>query len=250
MRVTGVGVGFIDPLPEATAEFNRWYDLDHLPENVALPEVLGSRRYVATPALKALRGPGALEQLQDGKGAFCTTYLFGSEDMAKVQASMHELAVRLARQGRMYKRARTAFYTPHRLVKTYVRKDLPLAPEAAPYLGHTGIYLSMGIASAPQHRATMDAWYDQVHVPDILETPGFLACLRLEPVDPDRAGRFLHLFLLEGEIEQAMHALKAQVSVWRERGRLPAQPGLQTPLLRAAYEFITPLRYPFARAAG
>jgi hypothetical protein len=163
---------------------------------------------------------------------------------------MHELAVRLARQGRMYTRARTAFYAPHRLVKTYVRKDLPLAPEAAPYLGHTGIYLSMGIASAPQHRATMDAWYDQVHVPDILETPGFLACLRLEPVGPDRAGRFLHLFLLEGEIEQAMRSLKAQVSVWRERGRLPAQPGLQTPLLRAAYEFITPLRYPFARAAG
>ncbi len=247
MRVTGVGIGFIDSEPEATAEFNRWYDLDHLPENVALPGVLGSRRYVATPELKALRGPGELEQLGGGKGTFCTTYLFGSEDLAAVQADMHALAVRLAKEGRMFKRARSAFYAIHRLTKVYVRQDLRTAPEAAPFLGHTGLYLSMGVAASPAHRAQVDEWYDQVHVPDILDVPGFLACLRLVPVNPEHAGRFLHLFLLGEEPAKAVEALRARIPVWQREGRLPTTAGTQRPLLRAPYRFITPLQYPFAK---
>ena len=83
MKVSGIGVGFIDVPQEHTQAYNTWYDHDHIPENLALPEITGARRYVATPDYKAVRRPVEMEELADGAGTYCTIYLFCEPDLAK-----------------------------------------------------------------------------------------------------------------------------------------------------------------------
>ena len=46
-----------EPHPDAEAEFNRWYDEEHLKERIACPGILGARRFRAvegTPRYLAL----------------------------------------------------------------------------------------------------------------------------------------------------------------------------------------------------
>lgn len=246
MRVTGMGIGFIDSEPGAIVDFNRWYDLDHLPENVALPGIIAARRYVATPDCKAQRVAAELEALSGGRGTFCTTYLFGAEDLGAVQGQMSMLARRLAKEGRMFRRARAVFYAAHRLMSTHVSKTVPAAPEAAPFLGHRGIYVSMGEVAEPGQRAEVAAWFEEVHIPDILEVPGILACLRLEPVDPEQGGRFTNLFLLAGDPVKTVEGIYARLPQWRQQGRIPSSGDSHRRLFRSAYRLITPLEYDFA----
>jgi hypothetical protein len=50
--------GFVEPHRGAEVAFNRWYERDHLPAGGAMaPWTLGTQRWVATRALKALRYP-------------------------------------------------------------------------------------------------------------------------------------------------------------------------------------------------
>ncbi len=48
MELTGIWLSFLDVPAEYTAEFNRWYDLDHMPSHVARPDIVSGHRYVAT----------------------------------------------------------------------------------------------------------------------------------------------------------------------------------------------------------
>ena len=59
-----------------TKDYNRWYDLDHLPEHVSKGDVLMGRRYVAPRDLRAL--PGVLpSEWVGGYPPYLTTYWFG-----------------------------------------------------------------------------------------------------------------------------------------------------------------------------
>ena len=74
MKANGAVVGLIDVPQEHTQVFNAWYDFDHLPEFVALKDMLLGRRYVAITDCKAARpNPEKLEALTGGKGTYCTT---------------------------------------------------------------------------------------------------------------------------------------------------------------------------------
>ena len=63
MKTMGLVAAFVDVPQEHTEDYNRWYDFDHVPEYVALPEFLSARRYVATPDLKKLRPESSLEDI-------------------------------------------------------------------------------------------------------------------------------------------------------------------------------------------
>jgi len=56
-----------EPHPEAEAEFNRWYDEEHLKERIACPGILGARRFRAvegTPRYLALYELESLQALE------------------------------------------------------------------------------------------------------------------------------------------------------------------------------------------
>ncbi|MBI3743814.1 MAG: hypothetical protein HY261_05935 [Chloroflexi bacterium] len=249
MHVTAIGIGFIDAKPGAEEEFNRWYDLDHLPENVAIEGITGGRRYVATPDCKAARGAQPIEALSDGKGTFCTTYLFSGADIAPARAEMTSLAKRLAEDGRMYRRARTAYFSTFRLARTFVRKGLPMAPEAAPWFGHTGIIVWMGdCADAVEHARRLN-WYDDVHLPDLLEAQGILAGFRLEGMTPAEQYRIVNLLFVDGDPTASMRDIMSRVPKWKAAGHLlESRPGVFKEQFRSPFRFISPLQYPFLKA--
>jgi hypothetical protein len=244
VRVTGIGIGFIDVPQEFTEEFNRWYDLDHVPENLALPEVTGARRYVATPECKAGRKMVRMPELADGAGTYCTVYLFGEEDLGKAAASWHALGAEMRSQRRMYPKGRVPYSGIYRTQMVHARPDIAVAPEAIPFLGHTGI-LVVFTQVPHEHREAVDKWYDEIHGPDSLEMPGFLASIRFSRVEEPDQGNFLSIFLLEGDPAHATREIDKKWDDWITRGRLPAPHNGSRGRFVGAYRAVTPFEYAF-----
>ena len=81
MELEGFLIIHIDVDPDVAYEYNRWYDLDHGPEVIWQPGVIGTRRYRATPELIAHRLASEIPELVDGPGEFLSLYwLGGGED--------------------------------------------------------------------------------------------------------------------------------------------------------------------------
>ena len=57
------------------AAWNRWYDLEHLAPNLALPGIVAGKRYVATPSLHDTRLTAAADPAWgSGRGVYLTWY--------------------------------------------------------------------------------------------------------------------------------------------------------------------------------
>ena len=186
MKLTGVRVVFLDCPPGKDAEFNRWYDLDHVPEFVAIDGVIAGRRYVATPACKELRRPTTIDSLKDGRGTYCTVYSFGADDLAAVTAAQGVTGTRLREQDRRFPGMEVARVQDFMLESVVVSKDLQLGPAAAPHLGHQGLLLGIGEMLDMSRRDAVGQWYDETHHPDLLELPEFLAILRFSSLVVDQ----------------------------------------------------------------
>ncbi|MFN8025661.1 MAG: hypothetical protein U0W40_04670 [Acidimicrobiia bacterium] len=49
MQPTGIIFAALDCDVDSIEEWNRWYDLEHVPPNVSMPGVMLGHRYVAPP---------------------------------------------------------------------------------------------------------------------------------------------------------------------------------------------------------
>ena len=101
MRASGVIVAALDCVPSAIEDWNLWYDLDHLPPNVALPGIMSGRRYVCTPALHALRAPGSDPWWAESASSFLTIYTLCG-DVNETFGAMVALREELDADGRMF----------------------------------------------------------------------------------------------------------------------------------------------------
>jgi hypothetical protein len=65
-------------------------------------------------------------------------------------------------------------------------------------------------------------WYNNVHVPDILETPGFVSAIRYENTNPASGrGKFLALYQIETKnIEKTKEAFSKIVTNKWQQGRM------------------------------
>jgi hypothetical protein len=61
-----------------------------------------------------------------------------------------------------------------------------------------GVYVVQSSALDVEHEQAYDEWYDNVHIPDVLDVPGFVAARRFRIVD---AGENAHTFLTIYEID-------------------------------------------------
>jgi hypothetical protein len=100
------------------------------------------------------------------------------------------------------------------------------------------IYAVYSICLEPSREKEFNEWYDKVHLPDILETPGMTRATRYEIREPAAGqGKFLALYEVETEdIDQAMALLRENVSRRREQGRMTE---LISVVSRALYKQIT-----------
>src|SRR5262249_29634988 len=86
--VSGIIFASVDCDADAIEDWNRWYDLEHLPPNIALTGITTGRRYVAPPALHEVREPAdRLAGFADGRGVHVTVYTLHG-DPAQVLADM------------------------------------------------------------------------------------------------------------------------------------------------------------------
>jgi hypothetical protein len=244
MEATGIVVGLIDVPQEHTADYNRWYDFDHLPEFAALPGMLFGRRYVAPPEYQSVRPPSALPELADGRGAYCTTYFVGDNDLDRVQKHWSVLGDDLRKHKRIFRHGKIADVGFYRLDFTQVREDIPAAPHAAPYLGNTGIMIVLTEVADAARRDDVDRWFREMHAQDLLETHGVTAAMRFSRVDRP-AGRYMNLYMLEGDPLETKRDLDRRIPDWQTRGRVPSPGGASQILFQSVYRPVLPMQYDF-----
>ncbi len=182
MRVAGLNFITIDCEPAYAAEWERWYDLDHLPEFLACEGVVSARRYRATPELIAARPPTAIADLADGRGAYCTIVGVGPDDRRadlgrEAMAAVHDRLMPVP--GRMpdWARIDPRFIEGYDVAGARPGPGVPVLTDALAHLAHRGILVELH-----DPRADVDP-------APILAVPGVLAGLHCtsHPLPPVEA---------------------------------------------------------------
>lgn len=256
MKLAGMIAALIDVPQQETENYNRWYDFDHLPEYAALPEIAQGRRYVATTDCKKARPEPILPELRDGRGTYFTTYLLTDPDLANAQASFRAKSLEIHRDKRMVRYGNMVSVDFYRHIHTTVRPDLPVSRAAGPYLGHQGVFVVFTRVADPSMRAEVDDWFARTHARDVLAVPGAVAALRFTRLGSatgddwsgqqggDGDGRYMNVYLLDGDPARFAVQLAAHSREWHERGRTFG-PQTSQILFTSAYRSVVPTRYDF-----
>jgi len=142
MEAKGIIFTALDTDHDNIESWNRWYDLEHLPPNIAMPEIAGGCRYVAPPELHEIRLPAVDPHpgFDNGKGVNVTIYLTSVDPGEAIQA-MTEFREVLDTGGRMDGAGRRTVRTGDAMDLSWVVGDpaLRLDDRDVPHVGHTGI---------------------------------------------------------------------------------------------------------------
>jgi hypothetical protein len=148
VRVEGLNFITIDCEPTYAAEWERWYDLDHLPEFLAHDGVVSARRYRATPELVAARPSTTMKDLADGRGAYCTIVGVGPDDVRAdagraAMAAVHNRLMPIP--GRMpdWSRIDPRFIEGYDVAAARPGTGVPVAEDALAHLAHRGILVEL-----------------------------------------------------------------------------------------------------------
>jgi hypothetical protein len=246
MEVKGALLALLDIGPEHTQDYNRWYDLDHLPEHVSKADVLTARRYVAPRDLQALGGGG--DELTGGHPPYLTVYYLGVEDFAgdEAQALWTTKDRTIVKAGRYWKPGAGRFVRRWRLAECSTRPPVLVSEDAVPYLAHRGLIFAIGRAASAEQRDDAVRWWRDTHLVDLLAVEGVEAALRFDPL-PDMPDQdlLIHLLLCEHDpavvVPRIEDALRYDTAV----GRYPAHGGAYESLAFLPYRTIVPLDYDF-----
>lgn len=237
MELQGLLIIHIDVDPDVAHEYHRWYDLDHGPEAIWQPGVMGTRRYRASPDLVAQRVASQLPELGDGPGELLSLYwLGGGEDPLVTRSGISAYLGPegpVAKEGRLFRRDKVRIRNAEAFRRVGLHGgDSPVALEAIPYLGHLGVYLEVwkGHGIGP--------WLEAEHAPRLVEMPAVLGALHLEGAVSGHADWQVLVALLGEEPAQAAAHLREQLAGGSNASHR---------LFGGCFELITPLRYDFAR---
>ena len=235
MEIKGAVLAFVDVAPELTEDYNRWYDLDHLPTHISRPEVIAGRRYVADKELKALRRNVGMEALRNGEGAYFTTYLTNTTAFDDYRVSGRELDRGLNRAGRMWRQGFVPYAGYYRVTGTYAAEDIPVVPEAIPHLGHRGIVVVIGDAKDVD---AAKSWWEGAGLPGALAVESVHGAIAFEADAAEEAGRLAYMLLVETDPADA--ALNAALDA-----ALGPPADIWTPLVTAPVRAVRPFEYDF-----
>lgn len=226
--VTGIIFTALDTDADDIESWNRWYDLEHLPPNIALPEIAAGRRYVAPPDLHEIREPARpWPGFEDGKGVNVTIYLT-SDDPGDAIQSMTVRRDELVAAGRMDNAGRRTVRTGDAMDLSWVEGDpgLLLDDRDVPFVAHSGIRVVLRRGAPDDTRAIARS---------AVQVDGVVAVLSFRSRFFD--GIQLDLHLLEGEAAEAT-----------TRSRDSAPYGDVDVVLDAPFRAIVPFDYSFATA--
>ena len=227
MDVSGIIFASVDCDADAIEAWNRWYDLEHLPPNIALPGIMSGKRYVAPPALHEVREPATrLDGFADGRGVHVTVYTLHG-DPAQVLADMTTYRDKLEAADRMFAPEKKIVRAGDAMTWTWGVADpaLKADPDDVPHIQHTSIRAVL--------RRGDDAARDTV-APVAVAVNGVHAVLGHRSITDD--GLDLDLYLLEGDPVAVTRAARAAA---------PYGAGTDV-VLDAPFRLIVPFDYGFA----
>ncbi|HXY92136.1 MAG TPA: hypothetical protein VEP49_06635 [Acidimicrobiia bacterium] len=245
MEVKGILLAMLEIEPEDTEEYNRWYDLDHLPEHISKRDVLTGKRYVAPRDLQGL-GDGD-DDATGGHPPYLTAYYLGIDDFdSEEAAALWTTKDRgIIKSGRFWRSGRVPFSAKFRLAAAFTRPPVLVSDEAVPYLAHRGVVVALGRAPSPDRRDDALRWWDRTHLVDLLAVDGVLAALRFDAVDAPARDLLLHLLLLEDDPTTVMPRIRGALRYGEATGRYPAYGGVYESVAFLPYRSIVPLEYDF-----
>ncbi|MEU3270261.1 hypothetical protein ABZ639_05410 [Saccharomonospora sp. NPDC006951] len=162
--------------PARHRDYNAWHQLDHQPENLALPGVLRGDRWVRTPECAAAgSAPGPVL----AGTHYLAMYWFAepAEDSIRQWRDLGETTLQQGRRPDLHYTSRPLMGM-FRPVKGYVNPEARVSAAALPYRPHNGVYVSVTEVAEPRGPAAADlfAWYDKEKIPWALRLPGAAGC--------------------------------------------------------------------------
>jgi hypothetical protein len=206
--------------PTREAEYNAWYDGIHLPDVLKTPGFVRARRYET-------------REFRDGRGKYMALYNIDTEDIEKT------MRVRLARRAREHEQQRSSANRPNLSFSMW--RDVLFrqifesgAPRNA--TGKMGKWLNfVEQYNDPERDDEYHDWYNNIHIPDVLQTPGFVRATRYE-IKEFRDGRGKYLAIYEIETDDIESTMKVRLQKRAEevkQGRASAnRPHLVRPVWR------------------
>ncbi|MGD9796263.1 MAG: hypothetical protein AB7V43_22580 [Acidimicrobiia bacterium] len=247
MKINAIMVALLHIPAEHKETYNRWYDLDHLPEHISKGDVLMGRRYAATVPVRSAPGVVASE-LTDGHPSYATIYWFGGPlDFESEEARSGWLVKDkfITKAGRYWRAGVVPYSAGWRLARARARRSIRIDEEAITYLPHRGMILILGKARSAAERADALAWWRDSQEDDLLDLPGVLAVLEFSPGEGVGDDQILHIVLCEDSPVEVMAALEQSRTLQQLTGRFPAHKGVYEQLALLPYQSIVPLDYSF-----
>ena len=215
--------------PKRHRDYNIWHQLDHRPENLALEGVPYGERWVSPPEyIKARQVSDPLIH----RFHYMNMYWM-MEPVDRTVRDFTDLGASTLAIGRRpelpyTERYFTGFFLA---LKGYVSQRVLISPEALPYRPTRGVFVTMSDVFEPDSEDAIDMfqWYDQVHLPDMLELKGvagiwsFASDARFTSTASPNAnppGRRINLYYLDEDPMEFLAAVGQAAPKWREAGRL------------------------------
>ena len=197
-RAVGLILAALDVDIDNGAAWNRWYDLEHLAPNIALPGISTGHRYVATPDLHESRVVDSGDPVWGGGRSVYLTWYATTVDPSEAIATMTVRRGELEAEGRMDGAGARTVRTGDalRLVSSTSDPALRLADDDLVHVGHRGLRLvldreerpaSLGphvVASLRFASAFKPGLFAELQ---LLDVPAAGALAELRAADPERS---------------------------------------------------------------
>jgi hypothetical protein len=211
--------------------FNTWHDHDHRVENQGtIPHIYHSQRWVAPPEYIKARGNVDTFAFPKGGGQYFATY-WSTATPEQLLYDTRVLAQELQIMGRNESFTRDMEppwddkyiqeWSYMHAVTALAREGLRLSAGAVPLSPHKGILVHIGEVTNRAAGEEWTKWYLAVHVPDLLRFRGFKAFFKFMPMLAEDQHIFIHLFYLNEDPLEVLHALPVEITRLKEGGRYP-----------------------------
>lgn len=190
----GLLLAMMDIPADIEADFNRWYDTEHIPERLAVPGFRGARRYQAvegSPRYQALYELDSVETLEHPE--YQQLSQIRSEGTRRITPQFQNLQ------------------------RGVFRQIFPEGAATSPPASVGGVLL-IGLSPPPEREEEFHAWYNLEHIPFLSAVPGVLRARRFAPVDGSKS--FLAVYELgDPDVTQSAEWDKARDTPWSARQR-------------------------------
>lgn len=216
--------------------YDEWHALDHMPEQHLIEGVAGSSRFVVPSDLSS-----TVAATDEGLArAQHFHYYLLSGDLDPVLRDLGLVKRRLDGLGRWFFQRHGHLNAPFAVVKRYAAPRVLVDPAVVPFRPATGCVVQLAVPAPDVDEEVLfqlRRWYDQVHIPAVLERPGVAGCWTLQIVpdrapSPDRQQLTARIYWLDGDPA----VVAASTALPDDEPSLAAE----VPVFSAAYRLATP----------